>query len=198
MQILKAEIKEQIENAALEVFFEKGFEKASMQNIAARAQVSTSNIYNYFQSKEELFDAVVEPVYRQINRLLQGFMARETGHSFQDSGFSANFSRNVAIGIAGLIRQNRWQLLLICDQSLGTSYESCKEELIRFLEDHFREGYQVQTPDNGGVLIMHIAATNFVEGLLEITRHYQSDAWLEKAVADFVRYQIGGLVQFFA
>jgi hypothetical protein len=89
-------------------------------------------------------------------------------------------------------------LKLICDQSRGTSYERCKEELIQVLEDHFRNSHQVQLPEKGSALIMHIAATNFVEGLLEITRHYQSDAWLENAVADFVRYQIGGLVQFFA
>ena len=45
--------------AALDVFAEKGFAAAKLDEIARRAGVSKGTLYLYFQSKEELFRAVV-------------------------------------------------------------------------------------------------------------------------------------------
>lgn len=46
-------------DAALEVFAEKGFAAARLEEIARRAGVSKGTLYLYFGSKEELFRAVV-------------------------------------------------------------------------------------------------------------------------------------------
>jgi AcrR family transcriptional regulator len=45
--------------AALEVFTEKGYAGARLDDIAARAGVSKGTLYLYFANKEELFQAVV-------------------------------------------------------------------------------------------------------------------------------------------
>ena len=45
--------------AALEVFAEKGFAAARLDDIARRAGVSKGTLYLYFQDKEQLFQAVV-------------------------------------------------------------------------------------------------------------------------------------------
>ena len=44
---------------AREVFFEEGYAAASMSSIAARLGGSKGTLYNYFRSKEELFEAQV-------------------------------------------------------------------------------------------------------------------------------------------
>lgn len=44
---------------AREVFFEEGYAAASMSSIAARVGGSKGTLYNYFRSKEELFEAQV-------------------------------------------------------------------------------------------------------------------------------------------
>jgi AcrR family transcriptional regulator len=49
----------QILDAAAEVFAEKGFARATTKEIADRADVSEGTIYNYFQSKEELLIDIV-------------------------------------------------------------------------------------------------------------------------------------------
>ncbi len=49
----------EITAAALEVFAEKGFAGARLDEIAARAGVSKGALYLYFETKEELFRAVV-------------------------------------------------------------------------------------------------------------------------------------------
>jgi AcrR family transcriptional regulator len=61
-----------IVRAALDVFSEKGFAGARMEEIAARAGVSKGAPYLYFPTKEELFAAVVrEVVEPNIEPVLQ-------------------------------------------------------------------------------------------------------------------------------
>ncbi len=49
----------EIAAAALEVFAERGFSAARLDDVAARAGVSKGTVYLYFDSKEELLKAVV-------------------------------------------------------------------------------------------------------------------------------------------
>lgn len=49
----------EIVEAALEVFAEKGFAAARLEDIAARAGVSKGALYLYFETKQDLFAAVV-------------------------------------------------------------------------------------------------------------------------------------------
>ncbi len=49
-------------DAALDVFFEKGFSAARLEDIAARAGVSKGTVYLYFSSKEDVFDALVRAI----------------------------------------------------------------------------------------------------------------------------------------
>lgn len=51
--------RETIMNVAREVFYEQGYTAASMSTIAARLGGSKGTLYNYFRSKEELFEAQV-------------------------------------------------------------------------------------------------------------------------------------------
>jgi len=46
-------------NAALDIFFEKGFSAARMDDIAKRAGVTKGTVYLYFPSKEMLFKALI-------------------------------------------------------------------------------------------------------------------------------------------
>lgn len=52
--------REAILDVACAIFLEDGFDAASMSAIAARVGGSKGTLYNYFKSKEELFEAFVE------------------------------------------------------------------------------------------------------------------------------------------
>src|SRR3569833_1997540 len=52
--------RELILDVAQEVFLEEGFANASMSVIAARLGGAKGTLYNYFKSKEDLFNAYVE------------------------------------------------------------------------------------------------------------------------------------------
>lgn len=56
------ELREHMLFAAKDVFLEAGFERASMDVIAARAETTKRTLYAHFESKEKLFLAVIELV----------------------------------------------------------------------------------------------------------------------------------------
>jgi len=55
-------LREHILWVAKEVFLELGFERASMDEVAKRAQTSKRSVYAHFENKEKLFLAVIELV----------------------------------------------------------------------------------------------------------------------------------------
>ena len=56
------ELRDHILKAAKDVFLELGYERASMDVVAARAETSKRTLYAHFESKEKLFVAVVDLV----------------------------------------------------------------------------------------------------------------------------------------
>ena len=56
------ELRRHILLAAKDVFLETGFERASMDAVAARAKSSKRSVYAYFESKDKLFLAVLDLV----------------------------------------------------------------------------------------------------------------------------------------
>lgn len=54
--------RDDILRAAVEVFREKGYERATVRDIAARAGMTNSSLYSHVASKQELFLEIVQPV----------------------------------------------------------------------------------------------------------------------------------------
>lgn len=50
------DVAERIIRCAREEFLEKGFSKASLRNIASKADTTTGSIYSRFGGKEELYE----------------------------------------------------------------------------------------------------------------------------------------------
>ncbi len=65
-----ADKRTQILEGAVEIFQEEGFSGASMDRIAARAQVSKRTVYNHFESKEVLFRAILDRMSEEVRLAL--------------------------------------------------------------------------------------------------------------------------------
>lgn len=65
------ELREHILSVAKNVFLEMGFERASMDDVAARARTSKRSVYAHFESKEKLFLAVIDFVRALFLQRLQ-------------------------------------------------------------------------------------------------------------------------------
>lgn len=58
--------RERLLTAARELFGESGYEATSIEAVLARSGVARGALYHHFESKAELFDAVVERVFVEI------------------------------------------------------------------------------------------------------------------------------------
>lgn len=68
--------REQIIDAAFELYGEKGIDRTSVKDVAERAGITRSLFYHYFDGKEDVTDAI-------LDRYVQGFVARV--HDWNDS-----------------------------------------------------------------------------------------------------------------
>ncbi|HEY68902.1 MAG TPA: helix-turn-helix transcriptional regulator, partial [Thermoflexia bacterium] len=72
----KEERRQSILRAAREVFFENGFHRATVDNVAERAEVSKGTVYLYFESKETILaHLLLEGLGELLGELEQAYAA---------------------------------------------------------------------------------------------------------------------------
>lgn len=59
MQLKKKEVQMAIQETALDLFYQNGYFKTKMSDVAKQMGMSVGNIYTYFKNKEELFETVI-------------------------------------------------------------------------------------------------------------------------------------------
>lgn len=70
-QSLNPEKREKIFNAAAEEFAENGYRKASVNNIVKNAGISKGSLFQYFSTKMNLFDGLVQIASDQVKNYLR-------------------------------------------------------------------------------------------------------------------------------
>jgi AcrR family transcriptional regulator len=63
--------KERIEDAARELFIKQGFHATSMRDISRGADVSLGNLYNYYPTKDSIFESIIENYVTVIDEQLR-------------------------------------------------------------------------------------------------------------------------------
>jgi AcrR family transcriptional regulator len=79
--------------AARRVFAQMGYDAASVRDIIRGTELASGTFYNYFRSKEEVFEAIADDSAARFKPLLRA--ARERAQSFEDylrAAFAAYFS----------------------------------------------------------------------------------------------------------
>jgi AcrR family transcriptional regulator len=67
--------KEIIEDAARELFIKQGFHRTSMRDIAGGAEVSLGNLYNYYETKEAIFESLINGYVTVIDDKLRSIFS---------------------------------------------------------------------------------------------------------------------------
>ena len=65
-QRLSDEKKRKLEDTALALFLQRGFNAVGLRDLAAEADVSLGNVYNHFENKRALFEAIVDRLYAEF------------------------------------------------------------------------------------------------------------------------------------
>lgn len=90
---IRKQKKQLIMDAALELFAENGFHATSMSQVAKKAGVSKGLAYNYFKSKQEMLDEIIETgfdsIYSHFDLNHDGILTRDEFEHFIRNSFKA-------------------------------------------------------------------------------------------------------------
>jgi AcrR family transcriptional regulator len=135
MQTKKDEIRDAILAQAQREFMAKGFQKASLRAIATKANITHSNIYHYFKSKDELFVAIMQPVLDAIDAGMNRMLEHEKSEEHNDLMDHLVFIE----GPSHFICNHRELLKLLAFKAAGSSLANYHETLT----DILTQGYHV-------------------------------------------------------
>ncbi len=108
-----AERREQLIDIARRLFAERGFDGASVEEIAARAEVSKPVVYEHFGGKEGLYAVVVDREVRQLLDMMRSALT---------SGHPRELLEQAALALLDYIEQSSDGFrILVRDSPLGSS-----------------------------------------------------------------------------
>ena len=165
-QVLKDEIFERIYLSGVDVFYEKDFRSATMQEIATRAGIPVSLIYNYYKNKAELFDKIVSSLYVNYDKIAY--------EEEQSEGLPSEKYKSITEDYILKLLEKHKIFVILMDKSQGTKYETAKEQFIHSIEQHIKRQLGKKTHISYNDMLCHILASNFAEGILEVARHYEN------------------------
>jgi AcrR family transcriptional regulator len=132
-----------IEKAALHVFTRQGYHGTSMREIAEVSAVSLGNIYNYYPTKEVLFQRIVERYEAKMDTL-RASVLESAGAAFTVAGLE-----RLAEGIRKIVYGNPdyWRLMYIDVVEFGNrhfahSFRKLASHMEEELGDRLREATQ--------------------------------------------------------
>lgn len=168
MQYLKDEIRNDILSAALDEFYEKGYRRSSMRNIAKNAGMTVGNLYRYFKNKDEIFMVLVQPVAKAIIDLTEN----HEKHQLFENGNIQALNQFISSTLMHIHNNRPKELSILINGSQGSNLENFKEDLISGLAQHLREHCYLLDDqckeDELEPIIYHLIAKNNVEGYILI------------------------------
>ena len=124
-------IREALLRSGKEEFLLRGFEGASLRTICKNAGVTTGAFYAYFDKKEALFSAIVDPMLERYRRMYDGVVRRAMADLKNGEGNE--------VEAIEFICAHRDEFRLLFDCAGGTKYANFRDEL---LDDVFMRSYQ--------------------------------------------------------
>lgn len=80
--VIPEETKSKLLAAAIDEFYEHGYEKASLRRICSKAEVTTGAVYSAFGSKQELFSEVISPITKIVSAMSAQFATVFTENNY--------------------------------------------------------------------------------------------------------------------
>ena len=172
----KTETHKKIVAAAKAEFLEKGFEQASMRNIAAQVGMSAAGIYRHFEDKEAMFAALVDPVLEECSRRYEQHKRWDYEQLDQNNLDAMWESGTDAEMILTLVYEylDEFKLLLCCSE--GTRYTHFIHDLV-MLEQKETEDYMAVAKQRGVPVReirseeLHLLLSAYVTAMFETVIH---------------------------
>jgi len=161
--------KQQIVQAAIKVFAEKGLEKAKIADIAREAGIGKGTVYEYFSSKEDLFSAIEQFVIQGMLQDLRQWVDMDLPpHQKLEHIIDKSMDTFLAMGESLLIVTELWAQSArglwhgTSEMAIRGMYESYRETIVSILKAGIESG-DFRPMDTEGVATLLMA---FLDGLI--------------------------------
>lgn len=98
-------------DAALEVFASRGYERASVNDIAVAAGLKKPSLYHYMQSKEDLLEAIIVRSHERLTRFLAAIPAQDSALEMVRAIVYTHVLFNVQYGKEAAVFQSDFRML---------------------------------------------------------------------------------------
>lgn len=137
--------KEQLLRIASIVFAEKGYHATSIDDIKKRAGVARGTVYNYFDSKRDIFDMLIRDYTQSILSHISIF---DTSSSLS---LIEQFNKNVS-GIVEIISRNKELTRIISSEAVGLDSEFDHQLILFYAQlSEYIEGALTMLQKNGDI-----------------------------------------------
>lgn len=189
---------ERIHAAAKAEFLEKGFQTASLRNIVKTARVTTGAFYGYYDSKEELFDALVGEQAEHILTLFGGTVdAFQTLTGEEQTSRMLEISGDVTEQMIDYMYEHydAFKLLIMCAE--GTKYADFVHQIVAkeeastyvYMEALKQMGYSLEPISRK---LIHMVASGMFSGVFETIVHDMEKAEAKAYVRQMERFYSAG------
>lgn len=162
-------------NAALEVFFQNGVTNTSLQAIAEQAGVTRGALYWHFKNKEDLFDALFEQHFTPFMQQIE--------HIFSLNNNAWDNLRHILHDMLDLIEQNPTQRKF-CSIMHAKCEQTSKNASITALAHHYHQRSYVQLtrvlshcrqqgslPENTNIQLASLYLKSSLTGIINVWVH---------------------------
>lgn len=195
-QRLKEEVRARILAAGANIFAKKGYEIATLAEVANACGMATSNIYKYFPNKSALLDAIVTPsIAARLLRLMRKRVRELT--NFEAWSSAQNQQSTSAADLLSFWIDYRLQVLILFRPVEGTRFSQVRPRFVYEMERLAVEllvstrGPSAVTPESRFVLRTLFANTATM--IVAILDEFEDPEQIRRAFAAFWTYQLAGL-----
>ena len=187
--------------AAKQEFFVNGFADTNVRTIAEKAGVTTGALYNLFNNKDGIFEALVSGVFDEFLDIVvhhDGFDAENFGMKTSDLSTIIELSQHRFLKMVDFFYDNWDAMKLIVCCSKGSSYEHIFDKAIDITD---RETLQWLEQDSVKMsrriqFFIHVMVTSHFENLKEIFYHNLKKSEAIEYILDFNVYHCAGWKQY--
>ncbi|MCR4696013.1 MAG: TetR/AcrR family transcriptional regulator [Lachnospiraceae bacterium] len=183
--------------AAKQEFLEKGYNKASLRNICAKAGVTTGALYFFFNNKEDLFDSIIYPPLEELKRMImehykedREFMGNMNSLDFGDLDHS-----DIAEMVVKCIYKNYDSFVLL----LSGSKEDALDQIIDEFVDLIEKSTVLMVKDSNfytyDPFMTHWMAHTTVDSISQVVMHERDEEIALKRIQSIMNYLVIGWVK---
>jgi len=189
-QVLKADLRERILRAALEVFAARGFTQSTMAQIAERAGLGTASLYRYYPGKTELFAAAIpSELVQQFEALLE--------KRVRSLGASLSITDSSSEGMLRFWLDHRLAFVILLDRAIDTPYahfgEQFVDTLLQLTIEQLHTTHGCSTINETTRFVLRRIFENTRSMLASILEMHDDEQQIRAAIQTFWAYQLAGM-----